>query len=110
MVCGIGVAMLNRVEFLSRRQNLGSLNEIRVDSDFVAGCDKHHLRACNLQDIAAFQLLNPSTLQQIRVDFDSISAIDADMPATSIRVVCVVEDRSVVSRHNLAGTKVNVNG
>src|SRR5277367_2737115 len=88
-LCWLRMAMLDGIEFFSGRENLGSLDKIRIDHDFITWRNKHHLRACNFQDIATLELLGASTLQQIRVDFHSIPAIDPHMPATSIGVVCI---------------------
>src|ERR1700722_2329240 len=103
------MTMLDGIEFFSSRENLGSLDKVRIDHDFITWRNKHHLRACNFQDIATLELLGASTLQQIRVDFHSIPAIDPHMPATSIGVVCIVENRGMMSRHDLTRTEIDVN-
>ena len=79
-----------------------------VDARRVVGGDKDHLGTTDVEHIATLQGGGAATLPELIVHLDAVPSVDGHAPAG--RAVHGVLDGGMLSRHQLAGTQINVHG
>lgn len=101
---------VRRRQIFASGQRFGTVDEILVDLNLVAGGNKHHLGAGDFENIAGLDLFSETLLDQDIVDAHTVSTIDANMPATFILgEIGIVINGGVMSGDYFAGAQVDMN-
>lgn len=102
---------VRRRQIFASGQRFGTVDEILVDLNLVAGGNKHHLGAGDFENVAGLDLFSETLFNQDVVDAHAISAIDANMPATFILgKIGIIINRGVMTGDYFAGAQVDMNG